>query len=202
MKIWIIKRLAKSAGIGLALKSGVFKYAIPYLLIGGICLAIGYYWGSGQQAVIREPVTKFLSPNALRTTIPQFRSVPDVRFIHTERVDTVTRVDTIRVPAEFEYTGLIERRPLAVTRRNVYLTYYEPGTRQMVTEAFDVPQKRFWFDKGVHISANTYPWSGINAHSMGGFAVLRYRKIAVSGQVDYIMDENNFRSFAKLKLFF
>ena len=162
-------------------------HSVPYLIVGLLCLLIGYWYGSGQQPVVPSPVREFMDPDMLQTQVPQLRSTPTLRFIHTERVDTVTRVDTVRVPAGFDYVGLIEHRPLSVTPDRVYLNYFDPGSSQLTTDVYEVPERKWLVNYGLQGRVIPAQWDRISA---GVFAALRYRNLSVMGEVDYVLEQN------------
>lgn len=177
--------------------SRLVSHTIPYLIVGLLCFLMGYWQGSGQQPVIPAPVRQFISPDMFQTRVPQLRSVPTLAFIHTERTDTVTRVDTVRVPVNYEYVGLIEHRPLSVTPGSVYLNYYDTGQGRMVTDVYEVPKRRWSIDYGVQSRVVPAGWDRASA---GVFTQLRYRSLSLTGEVDYLLDQSTFISKIGVRL--
>lgn len=198
IKLTIIKSLVGS----LLGKTGsklapYLRVVAPYAVVGLFCFGIGY-WIAGKSTTIEQrPEQRFLSPDMFGTRVPNFRSVPTIQFVHTER--TRTRVDTIRVPHDFEYTGVVERRPLTVTSRRVYLNYYDTVSGQMITDRYDVPGRRFRFDYGAEGGLVPVAW---DRAYLGVFAEARYRRLAINGTVRYLIDENELLPTVGMKIYF
>lgn len=178
--------VARRVGLRAMEGSQIIRDVAPYLIVGGLCFAIGYFVSGKPEPVQPGPVTQFLSPGM--SQVPNFRSTPTIQFIHTERVDTVTRVDTIRVPHDFDYLGVIDHRPVSVTSRNVYLNYFEPDTGRMITDRYEVPEPRFRLDYGVEGGVVPFAW---DRAYVGAFAEVRYRRLGLTASGRYVIEDQS-----------
>lgn len=178
--------------------SRLASHTAPYLIVGLLCFVMGYWYGSGRQPVVPSPVREFISPEMLQSRVPQLRSIPTLRFIHTGRTDTLTRVDTVRVPGDFGYVGLVEQRPLSVTPDRVYLNYYDTGSARMSAEVYEVPQRTWSLDYGVQAHLTPGRWGEFSA---GVFTELRYRNTSALAQMDYHYERRAFAPQIGLKVY-
>lgn len=161
---------------------------IPYLIIGTLCFAMGYWYASGQTPVVPSPVRHLVTPkDVMRLDIPSFRSVPTMQFIHVERTDTVTKIVEVKVPKGFEVHGVVERQPVSVSHDRVHFQYFNPGSLELVTERYEVPVTRWRYDFGVRAQLSPFT---LDSWLAGVYGELGYGRLSLTGGVDYDFDRD------------
>lgn len=85
----------------------------------------------------------------------------------------VLRTDTVRVPVDFNYTGLVGRNPVTLDRSKFILTSFDTQKQAFTQRTYHVPDKKW----GLSLNAVT---TLTNAYTGIGLELgLRYRRVTV-----------------------
>ena len=135
----------------ISLLANIFNPVTLVLLAIATSFAAGYWIGNDQDTYSTAPVEHRLWPDVF-SEIPDQPAEPETRYIkQTDTVETV-RVDTVRVPVDYERYRLTSERPITVDSREVHLRYYDPERQRHEVERFEVPEPRWRSDLSVGLS--------------------------------------------------
>lgn len=164
---------------------------IAVLVAFGLALLlVGKRWGAaGVQPVVRTDTVWVDRPIAVRDTVT--KEVP----VETVVYRTVTETDTVyvAVPRDFEFTGLVGRRPVRFSSDRLVLTYWSPTLSAYVQDRYVLPRRNWEAYGAARI--------GIVGESLGLELGLRYRGVGLFAAADAYRDRAQITAGIRLLAF-